>query len=244
MASWWRHSIFPAATAAAGSIPSWPASPSSLAPIRSTCVTAQATHAPRPSPSRPTPCAASSTTRRRSWIDHPCLRLRRARRVSRKERILLPRSCILILLCLAAPVHAAEPWATYRGNSERTGNTDGKAGPEQPKVLWKLVGKDHYIAAPVPHGSRLFVSGLGAFNVSNFSCLGADAKLAPKPLWTKTTPYLKLPTVSSPSLFKGKLVFGDGMHQTDGATLHCLEVDQGLPLWQLPLPGTLVHLEG
>jgi outer membrane protein assembly factor BamB len=34
------------------------------------------------------------------------------------------------------------------------------------------------------------------------------------------------------------------MHQTDGATLHCLRADNGLPLWQLPVPGTLVHLEG
>src|SRR5262249_14209368 len=34
------------------------------------------------------------------------------------------------------------------------------------------------------------------------------------------------------------------MHQTDGAILHCLAQDKGLPLWQLPVPGKLVHLEG
>jgi hypothetical protein len=34
------------------------------------------------------------------------------------------------------------------------------------------------------------------------------------------------------------------MHQTDGAVLYCLRQDRGTPLWQLPLPGTLVHLEG
>src|SRR5919204_573107 len=50
--------------------------------------------------------------------------------------------------------------------------------------------------------------------------------------------------VSSPGVAKGRLVFGDGMHQTDGATLHCLQADGGLPLWQLPVPGKLVHLEG
>src|SRR5262249_34043762 len=55
---------------------------------------------------------------------------------------------------------------------------------------------------------------------------------------------LKLPTVSSPGVYKGRIVFGDGMHQTDGASLHCLSIDQGLPLWQLPVPGKLVHLEG
>src|SRR5262249_9492269 len=60
----------------------------------------------------------------------------------------------------------------------------------------------------------------------------------------KGTPLLKLPTVSSPAVFDGKLIFGDGMHQTDGAILHCLRQDNGLPLWQLPVPGDLVHLEG
>jgi outer membrane protein assembly factor BamB len=34
------------------------------------------------------------------------------------------------------------------------------------------------------------------------------------------------------------------MHQTDGATLYCMDIDKGLPIWQLPVPGTLVHLEG
>ena len=42
-------------------------------------------------------------------------------------------------LCVLA-VHsasAAEPqWTTYRGNAQRTGNTDGKPGPASPAVLW------------------------------------------------------------------------------------------------------------
>jgi outer membrane protein assembly factor BamB len=39
-------------------------------------------------------------------------------------------------------------------------------------------------------------------------------------------------------------VFGDGMHQTDGAALHCLRADTGRPLWRLDVPGKLVHIEG
>jgi outer membrane protein assembly factor BamB len=85
---------------------------------------------------------------------------------------------------------------------------------------------------------------LGAFNVSNFAALVVDPKSAHRVAWSKTTPYLKLPTVSSPAVFDGKLLFGDGMHQTDGAVLHCLRADKGMPLWQLPVPGKLVHLEG
>jgi len=152
--------------------------------------------------------------------------------------------CLLVLSVIASPLAALEPWATYRGNVERTGNTDGKPGPANPKVLWVMKSKDHFIATPAPLGNRLFVSGLGPFNVANFYNLDTDVKAGKRVAWTKTTPYLKLPTVSSPGLFKGRAVFGDGMHQTDGATLHCLNAVDGLPLWQLPVPGTLVHLEG
>ena len=154
----------------------------------------------------------------------------------------------IAIVCLigfsAAPAAAVEPWATYRGNPQRTGHTDAQAGPGSPKVLWVHKSKDHYIASPLPVGDRLFVSGLGAFNVASFACLSTESKAKERVLWSKTTPYLKLPTVSSPGLAGGRIVFGDGMHQTDGATLHCLDVVSGLPLWQHPVPGTLVHLEG
>jgi outer membrane protein assembly factor BamB len=139
---------------------------------------------------------------------------------------------------------AVAPWSTYRGNPQRTGNCDGLGGPAKPKVLWTLKSQEHFIASPVASGDHVFVAGLGAFNVSTFYCLAADPKATQRVVWSKSTPYLKLPTVSSPALAGGKLVFGDGMHQTDGATLHCLRLDGGLPLWQLPVPGTLVHLEG
>jgi outer membrane protein assembly factor BamB len=156
------------------------------------------------------------------------------------------RAALCTLPILAAPLSglSAEEWSTYRGNPQRTGNTDGKAGPAAPKVLWVYKTKDHFIASPVPAGERLFVSGLGAFNVANFLCLATDPKAPRRELWSKSTPYLKLPTVSSPAVAGGKVIFGDGMHQTDDAFLHCLKMDKGLPLWQLPVPGKLVHLEG
>lgn len=143
--------------------------------------------------------------------------------------------------------HAQEvgPWATYRGNPQRTGNTDGKAGPATPKILWALRTKDNHIASPVPLGDdRLVVSGLGAFNLGTLSCLSTDPAAKVRTLWSKSTPFLKLPTVSSPSVLRGALVFGDGMHQTDGATLYCIGATKGGPLWRLPIPGKLVHLEG
>jgi outer membrane protein assembly factor BamB len=153
---------------------------------------------------------------------------------------------VLVLLPLAAlsAARAAEPWSTYRGNNQRTGNTDDKAGPAKPAVLWVHKTQDHFIAAPVPVGDRLYLSGLGAFSAATFYSFATDPKAEKRIAWTKTTPFLKLPTVSSPALFDGKLVFGDGMHQTDDPILHCIRLEKGLPLWQLPIKGNLTHCEG
>lgn len=150
--------------------------------------------------------------------------------------------CLALVVALPALAQDPAPWATYRGNNQRTGNTDGKAGPATPKVLWVLRTKDNFISSPVPTANKLFISGLGAFNVGAFHCL--DIKGKPEPLWSKSAPFLALPTVSSPSILGDRLVFGDGMHQTDGATLHCLDAATGSSVWALPVPGTLVHLEG
>jgi outer membrane protein assembly factor BamB len=134
-------------------------------------------------------------------------------------------------------------WTTYRGNPQRTANTDGVAGPTAPKVLWAFKSKEHFVAAPVPADDRLYVSSFGAF-APTFLCLATDPKAAQRTLWSKSGPYLTLPSVSSPALVDGKILFGDGMHQNDGATLHALNQDKGLFEWELKLPGTLVHLEG
>ena len=133
-------------------------------------------------------------------------------------------------------------WPTYRGNAQRTGNVDGHAVGDH--VLWVHKSQDHFVASPVPWGDKVFVAGLGAFNAPAFYCLSAGERVGQRVAWTKGSPYLKLPTVSSPAIVNDKLIFGDGMHQTDGAVLHCLRLDGGMPLWQLPVPGKLVHLEG
>jgi outer membrane protein assembly factor BamB len=138
---------------------------------------------------------------------------------------------------------AAEPWTTYRADPQRTGSTDGKAGPAQPKVQWVLTSKEHFIAAPVPYRDRLFVSGLSFINTSVFYCLDTNAR-AKRVVWMKRSPELELPTVSSPALVDGKLIFGDGMHQTNGASLYCLDMAKGTMQWRLDVRGTLVHLEG
>src|ERR1051325_1616842 len=130
---------------------------------------------------------------------------------------------VLTASSTAAFAQSPEPWSTYRGNAQRTGSTDGLRGPMKPNVLWALKSKDHYIAAPLPVGNRLYVSGLGAFNLGHFACLATEPGAKTRVLWTKTTPYLKQATVSSPALFKNWLIFGDGMHQHNGAMLYCID---------------------
>jgi outer membrane protein assembly factor BamB len=133
---------------------------------------------------------------------------------------------------------------TYRANPQRTGSSDQKEGPANPKVLWAYKSQDHFIASPLPADDRVYITGVGAFNVSTLYAFSADPKASERIVWKKSIPYLKLPSVSTPALFKGLLIFGDGMHQTSGAILHCLRAEKGLPVWQYPVPGDLVHLEG
>ncbi len=141
---------------------------------------------------------------------------------------------------------SAEPaaWATYRGNPQRTGNTDGKAGPDSPAVLWAVKSKDHFVAAPVPVKDGVYLTGLGAFNRPFAAVFPMAGKTPAQTLWTKEPPYLSLASVSSPAVAGDYLVFGDGMHQDSGGQLHCVSAATGKPLWQLKLPGDLIHLEG
>lgn len=151
---------------------------------------------------------------------------------------------IVLALLLASSASAAEPWATYRGNPARTGNADGIALPDSPKILWAIKSNDHFIASPVPVGENVYLSRLGAFNQPQLGVFPLKPAGEPKAAWTKAVPYLRLASVSSPSVAGNLLVFGDGMHQDAGGTLHGLAADTGRPLWQLPMPGDLIHLEG
>ena len=144
-------------------------------------------------------------------------------------------------LLLLAPLALAEP--TYRGDPQRTGG-DGKAGPAAGKVLWAMKAKEHFIAAPVAHKDRLFVSGLSFINGSVFYAIDTATDAKQRVDWTKKAPLLELPTVSTPAVVGDMLIFGDGMHQTNGASVYGLDLGTGTPRWQFKVEGTLVHLEG
>jgi outer membrane protein assembly factor BamB len=131
-------------------------------------------------------------------------------------------------------------WSAHRGGPGRTGSVDGKPGPSSPKVLWVVRSKEHFIAPPSPEGNRLFACVMGAFNTGAIRTFElADGK----PGWSRSAPLIRMPTVCSPSIVGGKVVFGEGMHQTDGASIHCMRASDGRSLWRLELPGELIHVE-
>jgi len=148
-----------------------------------------------------------------------------------------------LLLAVTYCSAAWADWPTARGNVHRTGNNDGLPGPKDPSVLWVYKAQEHYVASPVPGPKAIYVGGLGAYNTGVFRALAAAPQAESRELWSKAAPFIKRPTVCAPALVEGLLVFGDGMHQTDDAVLYCLRAEDGLPVWQYPLPGKLVHLE-
>jgi outer membrane protein assembly factor BamB len=150
----------------------------------------------------------------------------------------------IFLLAAASQAQAQSNVATYRGNLARTGCADGVAGPLKPKVLWARKSADHYLASPVIVDKTLYLASIGALNTSNLTAFAIEGKDEDRVQWSKSSPYLKLPIASAPTVHDGLVVFGDGMHQTNGAVLHCLRAATGRPLWQYQVPGDLVHLEG
>jgi outer membrane protein assembly factor BamB len=111
-------------------------------------------------------------------------------------------------------------------------------------VLWVHRTTEHFLSAPAAGKDAIYLSALGPLNTSTFRAFHTSASPKERTAWGKTTPYLKLPVASTAAVANGLIVFGDGMHQTNGAILHALRSDTGMMVWQLPLAGELVHLEG
>jgi outer membrane protein assembly factor BamB len=146
-----------------------------------------------------------------------------------------------------SPFHGQAPWCTHRGNAQRTGADDGP-GPATPKVLWAYRSADHFIAPLVPNADKeVFASGIGAFHSPGLHALALDPTAAERVRWSKSAPSLNQPIVAAAALVQAHtslVIVGDGMHQSEGATLHCLRAGDGFPLWKLPVAGKLVHFEG
>jgi outer membrane protein assembly factor BamB len=122
-----------------------------------------------------------------------------------------------------------------------------------PKVRWAFKSQEHFVAAPVPAGNLLIVSGLGAFNSAAIHAVAMDdlkptgngpAVRAGTVVWSKNSPFIKLPTVSAPAIYDNMVIMGDGMHTTDGAALYSFDLKTGRSLWRYEANGKLIHMEG
>jgi outer membrane protein assembly factor BamB len=145
-----------------------------------------------------------------------------------------------VFLCLLGSVGLGQDWNGHRGGPARAGSVDGKAGPAAPKVLWSYVSKEQFLAPPALGADRVIVVALGAFNTGSLRLFDAATGQA---AWNKSAPVIRLPTVGSPAVAGGILYFGEGMHQTDGSSLHAMRASDGRSLWRLDIPGELVHIE-
>ena len=154
--------------------------------------------------------------------------------------LLLRASSALCLCALLASVTGAQEWPGHRGGPARTGSVDGKPGPATPKILWSYASKEHFLAPTAVGADRLLVVAMGAFNSGSVRAFGA---LDGKPVWNKSAPLVRLPTVGTPAVVGGMLYLGEGMHQTDGSSLHAMRAADGRSLWRLEVPGELVHIE-
>jgi outer membrane protein assembly factor BamB len=149
-------------------------------------------------------------------------------------------------------------WLQSRGGPMRTGTQEMKAPMiKAPKVRWAFKSQEHFVAAPVPGGNLMIVSGLGAFNTAGIHAVamddikpgkgaGANAAVirAGSPVWSKSSPFIKLPTVSAPAIYDNMVIMGDGMHTTDGGALYSFDLKTGRALWRYDVDGKLVHMEG
>ncbi len=162
------------------------------------------------------------------------------------SKILTTSAFALSALLAVAPVSAAEPgdWPTYRGNTARTGNIDGKDGPASAKVLWVHATKDQFVAAPAIGDKALYLPAIGSFNTPFFHALSLDPAASSRVLWSVKPPAVRQVIVSSPALVGDDLIFGDGQHLTDGAIMRAISAADGFPVWELSVPGQLVHIEG
>src|SRR5262249_36052952 len=120
-------------------------------------------------------------------------------------------------------------------------------GPKKPDVLWAYKTEQQFIAPLVPGARELYASSLGGFDTPRFPAFSLDPAADQRVRWARGGPLLRHPAAGAPALLGGKgelLVFGDGFHTDEGSALRCLRASDGFPLWQLSVPGKLVHFEG
>ena len=156
--------------------------------------------------------------------------------------------CFLCVLCVFVvnPAFAAEP-AGRRIAATPSAPATPTARPAPPNPPFCGCSQARSISSP--RRRRPATASSSPASAPSTSPRSTASPSIPRPTrashWTKTTPFLKLPTVSSPAVVGDKLIFGDGMHQTDGGARSIASAStRDGPTGNCRCRATLVHLEG
>ena len=115
-------------------------------------------------------------------------------------------------------------WMNFGGNAARTGNVDGKLGPEYGKEIWRFresLDRAPFISSAAVVGGCVYV---GCDN-NHLYCF--DAKTGGV-IWRFETEY---EVFSSPAIAYGKVYVGEGLHYTDDAKFYCVDAKTGKLVW-------------
>ena len=115
-------------------------------------------------------------------------------------------------------------WMNFGGNAARTGNVDGKQGPEYGEEIWRFresLDRAPFISSAAVVGGCVYV---GSDN-NHLYCF--DAKTG-EVIWRFETEY---EVFSSPAIAYGKVYVGEGLHYTDDAKFYCVDAKTGKLVW-------------
>lgn len=132
-----------------------------------------------------------------------------------------------------SPADTSAEWATFRGNVQRSGNLDGKDGPNDGQEIWSFrenFDRAGFASSPAVIGGRIYV---GADNDSLY-CFNAETG---EVIWKFAAFY---EVFSSPAILGNRIYFGEGLHYTEDATFHCVDADTSEEIWSFP---TTSHVE-
>jgi outer membrane protein assembly factor BamB len=132
----------------------------------------------------------------------------------------------------AAAVDSSEEWPVFRGGPARLGSAGG-GDPTLGAAVWSARRDMTVFSSPAVCGDRVYVSTV--FGISPFNLTGKGAILcldahSGEELW-RFAPADYRGTFSSPVVKDGRLVCGEGLHQTENARITCLDL-AGRRLWQ------------
>ncbi|MBI2921684.1 MAG: PQQ-binding-like beta-propeller repeat protein [Planctomycetes bacterium] len=127
-----------------------------------------------------------------------------------------------------------EGWWSFRRDGSRTGS-DGKPVGTSVRAIWKYreptVDKRAFASSPAVWAGRAYI---GCDN-SALYCFNVDS--GEEPLWVFPARY---PVFSAPVIAGGRVYFGEGLHETKDAWLHCADAVTGKKLWEFK---TTSHVE-